>query len=90
MTSNTATSAEVHSLQKATEEFQKLREPKISNLKGGYSAYAMLVFNSWLKDVKMCIKEQKLSNSEAVEFIKDSTVDNMRGAMVFYLDTNFE
>ena len=65
-----------------------MREPKISKLKGGYSANAMLVFNSWLKDIKMCIQEWKLSNLEAVQLIKDFTSDNARGAVEFYLDTN--
>ena len=77
-----------HSLQTVAEEFKKMRELKISKLKGGYSANAMLVFNSWLKDIKMCIQEWKLSNLEAVQLIKDFTSDNARGAVEFYLDTN--
>ena len=77
-----------HSLQTVAEEFKKMREPKISKLKGGYSANAMLVFNSWLKDIKMCVQERKLSNLEAVQLIKDFTSDNARGAVEFYLDTN--
>ena len=48
----------------------------------------MLVFNSWLKDIKMCIQEWRLSNLEAVQFIKDYTSDNAREAVEFYLDTN--
>ena len=46
-----------HSLQLMAEEFRKIRKPKIQKLKGGYSANAMLVFNSWLKDIEMCVKE---------------------------------
>ena len=31
-------------------------EPKISKLKGGYSANAgTLIFNSWLKGIDMCV-----------------------------------
>ena len=48
----------------------------------------MLVFNSWLKDIKMCIQEQRLSNMEAVHLIKDYTSDNARDALEFYLDTD--
>ena len=81
-------SSAAHSLQTVAEEFKKMREPKISKLKGGYLANAMLVFNSWLKDIKMCIQEQRLSNLEAVQLIKDYTSDNVRGAVEFYLDTN--
>ena len=65
-----------------------MREPKIFKLKEGYSANAMLVFNSWLKDIKMCIQEWRLSNLEAVQLIKDFTSDNVRGAVEIYLDTN--
>ena len=50
----------LHSLQLVAEEFRKIHEPKMQKLKGIYSANNMLVFNSWLKDTKMCVKEQKL------------------------------
>ena len=43
---------------------------KYKKLKGRYSANAMLVFNSWLKDIEMCMKEWKWSNMEAVLIIK--------------------
>ena len=77
-----------HSLQLAAEEFRKIREPKISKLNGGHSENTMLVFNSWLKDIEMCIQEWRLSNLEAVQLIKDYTSDNARGVVEFYLDTN--
>ena len=48
----------------------------------------MLIFNSWLKDVEMCVREQKLSDMEAVQLVKDYTTDGARGAVEFYLDTN--
>ena len=51
-------------------------------------ANAMLVFNSWLKDIEMCIQEWRLSNMEVVQLIKDYTSDNKRGSVEFYLDTN--
>ena len=37
-----------HSLEVAAQEFKKIREPKMAKLKGGYSANATLIFNSWL------------------------------------------
>ena len=77
-----------HNLQLAAEEFKKIREPKISKLKGGYSINVMLVFNSWLKDTEMCVQECRLSNLEAVQLIKFYTSDNARGAVEFYLDTS--
>ena len=55
--SMTGASMALHSLQLVAEEFRKIHEPKIQKLKGRYSANAMLVFNSWLKDIEMCVKE---------------------------------
>ena len=78
----------LHSLQLVAEEFRKFHKPKIQKLKGGYSANAILVFHSWLKHIKMCMKEQKLSNMEAVQLVKDYTSECARGAVEFYLDTN--
>ena len=40
----------------ATCEFQKMCEPKISKLKGGYTSSAGLVFQSWLMDI--CVHVQ--------------------------------
>ena len=77
-----------HSLQLTVEEFRKIHEPKIQKLKGGHSANAMLVFNSWLKDKEMCVKDWKLTNMEAVQLIKDYTSEGARGGVEFYLDTN--
>ena len=77
-----------HSLQLVAEEFRKICESKIQKLKGRYVANAMLVFNSWLQDIEMCIKSGKLSNMEAVQLIKDYTSEGARGAVDFYLDTN--
>ena len=70
------------------EEFRKICKPKIQKLKGRYSANAMLVFNLWLKDIEMCVKEQKLTHMEAVQLVKDYTSEGARGAAEFYLDTN--
>ena len=77
-----------HSLHLAAEEFRKICEPKIQKLKGGYSANSTLVFNSWLKDIEICVKERKLTNMEAIQLVKDYTAEGARGAVEFYLDTN--
>ena len=77
-----------HSLQLVAEEFRKICKPKIQKLKGRYSANAMLVFNSWLKDIEMCVRERKLTNMEVIQLIKDYTAEGARGTVEFYLDTN--
>ena len=48
----------------------------------------MLIFNSWLKDIERCIKKHKLLDTEAVQLIKDYTVENARQVIEFYLNTN--
>ena len=48
----------------------------------------MLVFNSWQKDIEMCVRERKLTNMEAVQLVKDYTAEGARGVVEFYLDTN--
>ena len=79
----------LHSLQLTAEEFRKICEPKIQKLKGRYSANVVLVLNSWLKDIEMCMKEKKLTNIEAVQLVKDYTSEGARGAVEFYLDINY-
>ena len=51
------------------------------------SANTMLTFNPSLKDMEMCM-EQKFTNLEAVQLIKDDTIHNVRGTVEFYLNTN--
>ena len=78
----------MHSLQLVAEEFRKICIPKIQKWKGGYLANAMLVFNSWLKDMDMYLKELTLTNLEAVQLIKNYTTEVARGVVEIYLDTN--
>ena len=77
-----------HSLQMAAQEFKKIHEPKISKLKGGYSANATLIFNSWLKDIDRCVQDCNLTEHEAVQLVKDYTEEHACGAVEFYLDIN--
>ena len=78
----------LHSLQLMAEEFRKIHKPNIQKLKDRYSANAMLLFNSWLKDIEVCVKEWKILNMEVVQLVKDYTSEGARGAVEFYLDTN--
>ena len=39
------------------QEFHKMHEPKINKLKGGYSATANLIFQSWLKDIRVHVED---------------------------------
>ena len=50
-------------------------EPKINKLKGGYSATANLIFQSWLKDIRVHVEDHNLSEREAMQLIKDFTAE---------------
>ena len=59
----------------AAQEFCKLCEPKINKLNGGYSATANLIFQSWLKDIKVHVEDWNLSEREAIQLVKDFTAE---------------
>ena len=42
------------------QEFSKLCKPKINQPKGGYSATANLIFQSWLKDINIHMRRLEL------------------------------
>ena len=75
-----------YSLKVAAKEFLKFHGPKISKLKGGYSANATLIFNSWLKDINMCAHDLNLTEHEAVQLLKDFTTGHTLGAAKLHLD----
>ena len=69
----------------AVHEFCKLCEPKINKLKGGYSATANLIFQSWLKDINIHIEDQNLTEREATQLVKDFTAERARDEVEFYM-----
>ena len=73
------------SLQAAATEFKKLREPKVAKFKGGYSSDASLVFQSWLKDIRVYTMECCLSQQEAIQLVKDYTSEQARSEVEYYL-----
>ena len=72
------------------EEFKKIHKPKISKLKDGYCANAILIFSSWLKDLDRCVCNHNLTEHKAVQLIKDLTTNHTWGVVKFYLGTNKE
>ena len=69
----------------AVREFCKLHEPKINKLKGDYSATANLIFQSWLKDIRVHVEDQNLSQREAIQLIKDFTAEHAHDEVEFYM-----
>ena len=58
---------------------------KINKLKGGYSATANLIFQSWLKDINAHIEDQNLTERGAIQLVKDFTADRVRDEVEFYM-----
>ena len=67
------------------QEFCKLREPKINKLKGGYSATANLIFQSWLKDINIHVEDLNLTEREAIQLVKDFTAERACDGVEFYM-----
>ena len=70
----------------APKEFCRMHEPKITKLKGGYSADAELIFCSWRSDILAHITDQELDNKAAIQLIKEQTLDNACRKVEFQLD----
>ena len=69
----------------AVQEFCKWCEPKINKLKGGYSATANLIFQSWLKDINVHVEDQTLTEREAIQLVKDFTAERTHDEVEFYI-----
>ena len=69
----------------AAQEFCKLHQPKINKLKGGYSATANLIFQSWLKDINVHIEDWNLTEREAIQLVKDFTAERACNEVEFYM-----
>ena len=66
----------------ASKEFRRMWEPKITKLRGGYSANAELMFRSWKSDILSNIADKELDNKAAIQLIKEQTLDNARRGRV--------
>ena len=69
----------------AVQEFSKLCKPKINKLKGGYSATANLIFQSWLKDINIHVEDWNLTEREAIQLVKDFTAERAHDEVEFYM-----
>ena len=82
---NPATYRPGYVMKMVVQEFHKLHEPKINKLKGGYSATANLIFQSWLKDIKAHVEDQNLTEREAIQLVKDFTAERAHNEVAFYV-----
>ena len=74
-----------YDMQMAACKFCKLHEPKVNKLKGGYSATANLIFQSWLKDIRVHVEDRNLTQREAMQLIKDFTAEHAHDKVEFYM-----
>ena len=75
----------IHDMQMAACKFCKLHEPKINKLKVGYSAIANLIFQSWLKHIRVHVENSNLTEREAMQLVKDFTAEHARDEVEFYM-----
>ena len=73
-----------YDMKMAAQEFCKLHKPKINKLKGGYSATANLIFQTWLKDINIHVQDQNLTEREAIQLAKDFTAERAHNEVEFY------
>ena len=83
---NIAAEVSAASATQASKEFRRMWEPKITKLRGGYSADAELMFRSWKSDILANIADRELDNKAAIQLIKEQTLDNARREVEFQLD----
>ena len=74
----------------AVQDFCQMCETKNNKLKGSYSATANLIFQSWLKDIWVHVKDQNLTQREAMQLIKDFTADCAHNEVEFYMEMVME
>ena len=66
-------------------KFRKMQGPKISKLKGGYSSSTGLIFQSRLKDICVHVEDRRLTQREAIQLVKDFTMECAWVEVEFYM-----
>ena len=54
-------------------------------LKGGYSAMANLIFQLWLKDIRVHVEDWKVMDRETIQLVKDFTAEHAHNEVEFYM-----
>ena len=72
-------------MQMVAQEFSKLCEPKINKFKGGYSATANVIIQSWIKDTMVHVEDQNLSQRETIHLVKDFMAKHAQNKVEFYM-----
>ena len=75
-----------NTMQTLASEFKRSREPKIQKFRGGKSSGALLVFKSWMQDIKCTIKDRNLNTEEAIRLVKEFSKGSAKDNINFYLE----
>ena len=73
-------------MQTLASEFKQTRKPKIQKFRGGTSSGALLIFKSWIQDIKCAIKDRNLNNEEALQLVKEFSEGCAHDNINFYLE----
>ena len=74
-----------YKMQIPMQEFHKRLELKINKLNSGYSATTNLIFQSWLKNIRIHVEDHNLTERQAMELIKDFTAECAHNEVEFYM-----
>ena len=75
-----------NTMQTLASKFKRTRDPKIQKFRGGTSCGALLVFKSWMQDIKCAIKDRNLNTEEALQLVKEFSEGCARDNINFYLE----
>ena len=75
-----------NTMQMLASEFKRMHEPKIQKFRSGTSSGTLLMFKSWMQDIKCAIKDQNLNNDEALQLIKEFSEGCVCDNINFYLE----
>ena len=75
-----------NTMQMLASEFKQTRKPKIQKFRGGNSSGTLLMFKSWMQDIKCAIKDRNLNNDKALQLVKEFSEGCARDNINFYLE----
>ena len=67
---------------------KSLKNQSWPKLKGGYSSEANLFFQGWAKDVQAVVADRQLTDSEAIQLVKEYTEGSAHKQVDSFLDFN--
>ena len=73
-------------MQTLASEFKRTCEPKIQKFRGGTSSSTLLVFKSWMQDIKCAINDQNLNNDKVLQLVKEFSEGCACDNINFYLE----